>query len=69
MDDWKYVTKEEMVAFIQNYPCRLEQDFYMDWYSWNDFRNGRIWPESVVAMAFVYGEVSEYKIRDCYLSE
>lgn len=66
MDRWKYVSKEEMIEFIKNYPYPLEQDFFMDWYSWNDFRDGRVWPESMVAMASSYDD--EFKICSDYLT-
>lgn len=66
-DKWEYVTKEEMINFIKNYPIPLRQDFYMDWYSWNDFREGRVWPESMVAMAFEYDDDKIYKIRKNYI--
>ena len=66
MDRWQYVSKEEMEDFVRNYPYPLEQDFYMDWYSWNDFRDGRVWPESMVAMASAYDD--EFKICKDYLS-
>ena len=46
------VSREEFVEFIKNYPSKLDKDWFMDWYSWNDFsRNGGcVWPESMVAM-------------------
>ena len=65
MQEWKRVTKQELIDFVESYPFPLEQDFYMDWYSWNDFRNGRKWPESMVAMASGYDD--EFKIYDGYI--
>ncbi len=67
MQEWKFVTKQELIDFVKSYPFPLERDFYMDWYSWNDFRDGRIWPESMVAMASVYDD--EFKIYDGYIQE
>lgn len=66
MRDFQYVSKEELIKFVQSYPYPLERDLYMDWYSWNDFRDGRVWPESVVAMASVYDD--EFKICKDYLA-
>ena len=68
-EEFRYVSQEEFIEFLRSYPYPLERDFYMDWFSWNDFRDGRKWPESIVAMAFEYGGDSEYKIRDCYIKE
>ena len=62
MAKWKCVTEQELVDFVNNYPFPLEKDFFMDWYSWNDFRNGKVWPESMVAMASCYGD--EFKIKE-----
>ena len=56
-----------MKNFIENYPTPLEHDFFMDWHSWNDFREGRIWPESMVAMAFEMYNDKIYKIRKDYI--
>ena len=67
MQNWQYVSKEELIEFLKSYPYPLERDFYMDWYSWNDFRDGRIWPESMVAMASCYDD--EFKICKDYLTE
>ena len=47
---WKKVDKETYKKFIETYPVELEGDFYMDWYSYNDFSNPETkWPESMVA--------------------
>ena len=66
-DKWEYVTKEEMINFIKNYPAPLTHDFYMDWHSWNDFRENRKWPESMIAMAFEMYDDKIYKIRKDYI--
>ena len=66
-DKWEYVTKEEMKNFIKNYPIPLEHDFFMDWHSWNDFREGCVWPESMVAMAFEMYNDRIYRIRKDYI--
>ena len=65
MQEWKYVTKQELIDFVESYPFPLKGDFFMDWYSWNDFRDGRKWPESMVAMASVFDD--EFKIYDGYI--
>lgn len=67
MQEWQYVSKEELIEFVKAYPYPLDQDFYMDWYSWNDFRDGRRWPESMVAMASAYDD--EFKICKDYLTD
>ena len=64
--EWKHVTKQELIDFLSAYPYQLERDFFMDWYSWNDFRDGRHWPESMVAMASCYDD--EFKIFYGYIS-
>jgi hypothetical protein len=46
-------TKEEFVKFLENYPNKLEQDFYMDAISFNDFSLAEKWPASVVAMIYL----------------
>ena len=46
----KEVSKEEFLDFLKNYSKPLVQDFFMDWYSWNDFSDEKKWPESMVAM-------------------
>lgn len=47
---WTKVDKETYKKFIEAYPVELEGDFYMDWYSYNDFSKPKIkWPESMVA--------------------
>jgi len=66
-EEFRQVSKEEFLDFLRSYPYPLERDFYMDWWSWNDFRDGRKWPESMVAVTDDYGEESVYKIRDCYI--
>lgn len=57
------VPEEEFNRYIKNYPRPLEKDYYMGWYSWNDFTLGN-WPESMVAMKSdgSYGEPVKYKI-------
>lgn len=53
-----------MLNFIKNYPFPLIQDFYMDWYSWNDFSDNKKWPESMVARAFEMYNEKEYLIKE-----
>lgn len=45
-------TREEWIAFIKNYPNKLQEDYYMDAYSYNDFTIAKMWPDSIVALAF-----------------
>lgn len=61
----KDVTKEEFEEFIANYPNKLEKDYYMDWWSWNDFSDGKIWPESMVAKRWdgLYNTPIRYQIK------
>ena len=60
------VSKEEFEKFISEYPNKLEIDYFMDWYSYNDFslNGGCVWPESMVAMKSdgSYDQPIEYKI-------
>ena len=60
------VSKEEFEKFISEYPNKLEIDYFMDWYSYNDFslNGGCVWPESMVAMKSdgLYDQPIEYKI-------
>ena len=62
----KPVSKEEFEKFISEYPNKLEVDYYMDWYSYNDFslNGGCVWPESMVAMKSdgSYDQPIKYKI-------
>ena len=62
----KVVFKEEFEKFLKDYPHRLECDYYMGWFSWNDFSTGCLWPKSVVAMKSdgSYNMPIEYKIAD-----
>lgn len=49
----KKVTKEEFEKFIRDYPKPLVQDVYAiaepPILQFNDFSEGKVWPESVVA--------------------
>ena len=56
MKSWQKVSKSELVDFVKSYPCELSCDYYMDHISWNDFRDGRVWPESMVAIIDVMDE-------------
>ena len=58
-------TKEEFDKFLETYPNKLEQDFYMNAISFNDFTIAKKWPASVVAMIYLpqaRNEASEYAI-------
>ena len=60
---WKKVDKETYKKFIKTYPTELEGDFYMDWYSYNDFSNPETkWPESMVAKECHMYDSHEYYI-------
>ena len=56
MKNWENVSRDEFVDFIKSYPYDLVSDYYMDVISWNDFRDGRVFPESIVAMIDVRDE-------------
>jgi hypothetical protein len=51
--NWKKVSKEEFNIFLANYPNKLEKDvayfFEPPMLSYNDFSDGKKWPESMVA--------------------
>ena len=49
MKNWEIVTKDELAEFINSYPCELYTDYYMEVITWNDFRDGKVFPESMVA--------------------
>ena len=50
MKNLQNVTKDELAEFIKSYPCELDCDYYMEAITWNDFRDGRVFPDSMVAM-------------------
>lgn len=50
MKNWEKVSRDEFVDFIKSYPYDLVSDYYMDVISWNDFRDGRVFPDSMVAI-------------------
>lgn len=54
--NWQKVSKDELVDFLNSYPCKLDADCYMGVITWNDFRDGRVFPESIVAMIDVMDE-------------
>ena len=55
MKNWEKVSKDELDDFIKSYPCELDTDYYMGVISWNDFRDGRSFPESMVATVDAMG--------------
>ena len=67
MKEWKRVTKQELIDFLEGYPFPFLHDLYMDWHSWNDYRDGRQWPESMIAKASIYDD--EFEIYDGYIQE
>ena len=55
------VSEKEFKEFINNYPRKLEIDYYMDAWTYNDFELANIWPYSIVAkVSNDYGELSYY---------
>ena len=62
----KKVTKEEFTRFLNSYPNKLSQDQYPEYmHSWNDFSEGKKWPESVVAtMITNRDDTEEYSILE-----
>ena len=78
MSNFKQVSKEEFKQFIENYPNKLEWDVAgmcePPYGSYNDFSDGKVWPESVVASVIMNeamkghpaynGELNEYKIKE-----
>ena len=61
--EYKRVSKEEFINFINNYPRKLERDTYMvcepPLITYNDFSTGKKWPESTVAKYWYYDENPE----------
>jgi hypothetical protein len=55
---FKEVTEAIFWDFIEYYPVKLEQDFFMDSYTWNDFQKADKWPESVVAKVMLGYDVA-----------
>lgn len=70
------VSKDEFAAFIKSFPAKLGYDVTgicePPLASYNDFRNGKVWPESMVAKIILnesmkghpayHGEPNEYLI-------
>ena len=42
----KEVSVEEFKEFVNNYPRKLEIDYYMEAWTYNDFELANIWPPS-----------------------
>lgn len=75
---WKQVSREELKAFVSKYPRSLDVDVTgicePPMRSWNDFSNGKVWPESMVAREIMEefmvghpayaGEKNTYWLRD-----
>ena len=74
--NWKKVEKAEFDAFIAGYPLKLEKDVTgicdPPMRSYNDFSDGKIWPESMVAKVTLntmmkgldyHGEPDDYYLR------
>lgn len=61
----RLVSKEEFQEFILKYPRKLEGDYFMDVYSYNDLELANVWPYSIVAKIYAgYGadDPDEYEI-------
>jgi hypothetical protein len=56
--EMKQVSKAEFIDFINNYPRKLERDFYgvcePPLITYNDFELANRWPYSIVAKTWVY---------------
>ena len=65
--NWQYVNKKDFDEFINTYPYRLICDTYMDACTWNDVRDGRMYPDSVIAIASLYGD--DFKICRDYIAK
>ncbi len=53
MDDWQEVSKDELVKFVREWPNKLDYDVATicepPLGNYNDFSDGKEWPESMVA--------------------
>ena len=58
------VTQEKFDNFLAQYPNELEKNFdgIRDQTQYNDWSNGKVWPESVVAFIKVYDKPYTYFI-------
>lgn len=75
MKGYKQVTKEEFEDFRDNYGSKLEVDVTAicepPLLSLNDFSDGKVWPESIVAKAYLMdgsdyygGKTTEYFLKE-----
>lgn len=73
-ETWKQVYRAEFEAFLKQHPSPLQRDHCAigepPLVTFNDFRNGRVWPESAVAKILMYdgsdyhgGKTPEYFVR------
>ncbi len=74
MEGYKQITKEELNNFIKAYPVKLEYDAYGPepaMGSYNDFSEGKIWPESIIALVKLYGKQEYYNFQpnEYYIKE
>jgi hypothetical protein len=64
----KKVTEDEFNQFVRNYPKALERDissaFEPPLVTYNDFSDGRMWPDSVVASRIIDKDNSCYMIME-----
>ena len=69
LNKFKSVTKAELDKFVREYPNRLTRDVCAirepAGVSFNDFTEGKEWPESIVAkryMAIQWGGAGDFKV-------
>lgn len=60
MKEFKKVGKKEFNKFIEEYPTKLQRDVTgisdPPLVTYNDFSNGKVWPESIVARYYLIDE-------------
>lgn len=58
MVEYKQVSKEELTAFVQSFPHNLVRDVNgmcePPQLTYNDFSDGKVWPESIVAKVILH---------------
>lgn len=71
MKEKKQVSEQEFKDFLTNYPNQLERDvnaiFDPPMVSYNDFADGKVWPESVVAYKVLNKYRDENAVNDHYI--
>jgi len=75
MSEFKQVSREQYESFVASYPNKLSYDVTCicepPMGSYNDFSDGKVWPESMVAKVRMYdgsayyeGQQAEYFIKE-----